>query len=169
MKLWITRGTVCSTATTEALRLWRIGAASMALLPIGLHAALPDEHEASRARWASIGADSYEYAYHKFCECHGEAPPETVVTVRDDEIVRVHHRHEGSGREVPAREGSLAYYWTVEDLFALIEAAAERDATVRARYDAERGHPVHVFIDYDPALVGDEIDVRLTRLDLGSP
>ena len=110
----------------------------------------------------------YEYAYHKFCECHGESPPETVVTVSGARVVRVYHRHADSEREVPAREGSLEYYWTVDDLFDLIESAAARDATVRASYDMALGHPTRVYIDYDLALVGDEVDVRLTRLDVAA-
>jgi hypothetical protein len=72
--------------------------------------------------------------------------------------------HADSTREVPAREGSLALYWTVDDLFALIVWATERDATVRARYDEALGYPTAIFIDYDTALIGDELDVRLTRL-----
>jgi hypothetical protein len=129
---------------------------------------LPSEHAASRARWAAADVGAYEYAYHKFCECHEESPPETVVAVRGAAVIRVHHRHPDSEREVPAREGSLAYYWTIDDLFALVESAAARNATVRASYDATLGHPTRVYIDYDAALVGDEVDVRLTRLDLAS-
>jgi hypothetical protein len=129
---------------------------------------LPSEHAASRARWAAAEVDAYEYAYHKYCECHEESPPETVVAVSGAAVVGVHHRHPDSEREVPAREGSLEYYWTVDDLFALVESATARDATVRASYDATLGHPTRVYIDYDPALVGDEVDVRLTRLDVVS-
>jgi hypothetical protein len=146
-------------------------AALTLLLAGGTNAAQPEELQKvreNRARWAASGVSSYEYAYNKFCECHGEEPPETVVTVSDGAIVRVHHKHADSGREVPARAGSLEYYWTVEDLFALLEKAAGGDATVRARYDATLGYPLQVYVDYQPALVGDEVDVRLTRLDVAA-
>lgn len=147
--------------------------AALALLLSGhAGAAQPEElqkAQENRARWQASGVSNYEYAYNKFCECHGEEPPETVVTVSDGAIVRVHHKHADSGREVPARAGSLEYYWTVEDLFALLEKAASGEATVRARYDATLGYPLQVYVDYQPALIGDEVDVRLTRLDVTAP
>jgi hypothetical protein len=142
----------------------------LALLMVGGTAgAQQSELEQNRARWAAAGLTSYEYAYNKFCECHGEEPPETVVNVNDGVIVRVHHKHADSGREVPARDGSLAYYWTVEDLFDLLENAVAGEATVRASYDATLGYPVRVYVDYRPDLVGDEVDVRLTRLQAAAP
>lgn len=127
------------------------------------------ELAASRARWEAAKLHSYEYAYRKFCECHREEPPETVVGVSDGEIARVYHLHEGSAREVPAREGSLDLYWTVDDLFALIESASERGAVVRASYDDALGYPTAVYVDYDADFIGDEIDVRLTRLESREP
>lgn len=142
------------------------GAAMLAFT--ALAADPPANHAASLERWAAANVAEYEYAYHKYCECHEESPPETVVTVSAAKVVRVHHRHAGSEREVPAREGSLEYYWTVPDLFALVESAASRGLTVLASYDEMLGHPTRVYIDYDPALVGDEVDVRLTRLDVVS-
>lgn len=158
-KRWISRAIACSMRTSSL-------AVALAALTAATEAAEPPAHAASRELWAAAGVGAYEYAYHKFCECHEESPPETVVTVRDASVIRVHHRHAASEREVPAREGSLEYYWTVEDLFALIETGAERGATVRARYDESLGYPNYVYVDYDPDLVGDEVDVRLTRLDV---
>ncbi len=119
--------------------------------------------EVNRSRWRAAGIDDYEYGDHRFCECYRRAPPETIVTVRQGKVVRVHHRHADSSREVPAREGSLQWYWTIDDLFALIEFATDREAQIRVRYDENLGYPVQVYVDYDSELVGDEIDVRLTR------
>jgi hypothetical protein len=152
---------------------WRCGLLAALLLSLSGRAAAAQPEELqkmreNRARWEAAGVSNYEYAYNKFCECHGDEPPETVVTVSNGAIVRVHHKHADSGREVPAREGSLGYYWTVEDLFSLLEKAASGDATVRARYDATLGYPLQVYVDYQPALVGDEVDVRLTRLDVAA-
>lgn len=126
-----------------------------------------DELERQRARWSAAGLTDYVYAYQKYCECRPEAPPETVVTVRDGRIARVHHEHAGSAREVPARDGSLDLYWTIEDLFGLVATAREAEARVRVRYDAELGHPLELYVDYDPVLVGDELDLRITRLERG--
>jgi hypothetical protein len=132
-------------------------------------AAAGDELRASWARWAAAGLSSYEYGYNKFCECHRDAPPETVVVVADGAIERVYHVYGDAEREVPARDGSTDLYWTIDDLFRLIEGALERNATVRARYDSALGYPTAVFVDYDADFIGDEIDVRLTRLNARTP
>jgi hypothetical protein len=127
-------------------------------------AAAADELQAGWARWTAAGLASYEYGYNKYCDCHRDTPPETVVVVADGAVERVYHLYGDSPREVPAREGSTDLYWTIEDLFRLIEGALEQNATVRARYDAALGYPTAVFVDYDADFIGDEIDVRLTRL-----
>ena len=132
-------------------------------------AAEADELEASWARWKASGPESYEYGYNKYCDCHRDTPPETVVVVAAGVVERVYHVYVDSSREVPAREGSTDLYWTIDDLFRLIEGALERNATVRARYDAALGYPTAVFVDYDEQFIGDEIDVRLTRLSAREP
>jgi hypothetical protein len=141
-------------------------------IAIGLAAALPALADAAldgaRARWKSAALSSYEYGYHKYCDCHRESPPETVVTVRDGSVTGVRHRPAGTTTEVPAAEKNFEYYWTVDGLFALIASAQDRGVQVRASYDAELGFPREIYIDYDTKLSGDELDVRLTsvtRLD----
>lgn len=132
-------------------------------------AAAGDELRASWALWTAAGLTSYEYGYNKFCECHRDTPPETVVVVADGAVERVYHLYGDAAREVPARDGSTDLYWTIDDLFRLIEGALERNATVRARYDSALGYPTAVFVDYDADFIGDEIDVRLTRLGARAP
>lgn len=124
------------------------------------------ELERYRTLWSASGHQNYVYAYQKYCECHRDEPPQTFVTVTSGGIDRVHHLHADSDREVPAREGSLDLYWTIDDLFSLIAAAEERGVSHRAAYDATLGHPTFVYIDYDPAAVGEEIDIRLTSFEL---
>jgi hypothetical protein len=124
--------------------------------------------DGARARWQSAALGSYEYGYRKFCECHRESPPETVVTVRGGTVTGVRHRPVGGAGEVPAAEKNFEYYWTVEGLFALIASALQRGVQVRVAYDAELGFPREVYIDYDANLIGDELDLLLTgvtRLD----
>src|SRR5688572_3145417 len=122
------------------------------------------ELDGARARWQSATLASYEYGYHKYCECHRESPPETVVTVSDGSVTAVRHRPAGSTTEVPAADKNFQYYWTVEGLFDLIAAAQERGVQVRAAYDAELGFPREIYIDYDANFIGDELDVRLTKV-----
>lgn len=124
-----------------------------------------EELEKHRALWQTAGVAAYEYGYNKFCECHRETPPETLVTVRDGDVVGVRHRPFGFDHDVQAEQRNLQWYWTVEGLFDLVDAALERQAEVRTAYDATLGFPTHVYIDYDTNLIGDELDVRLTRLE----
>jgi hypothetical protein len=118
--------------------------------------------DAAQARWRAAALGGYEYGYHKFCECHRESPPETIVSVRDGKVVRVRHRPSGSEVEVPAADKNLDYYWTVDGLFGLVASALERGVQVRVGYDEQLGFPREIYIDYDPDFIGDELDLRLT-------
>ena len=137
-----------------------------AVITIALRFALPalaDANlDAARARWKSAAISSYEYGYNKYCDCHRESPPETVVTVRGGTVTSVRHRPVGTTVEVPAADKNLQYYWTVDGLFELVAAAQARGVQVRAAYDAELGFPREIFIDYDAKLIGDELDLRMT-------
>jgi Family of unknown function (DUF6174) len=119
--------------------------------------------ETARATWQRADFSAYEYGYHKYCECHGDAPPETIVTVHDGAVTAVRHRPQNSSVEVPAPR-NIDAYWTVDGLFALLDAALTRGAEVRAAYDAALGYPTEIYIDYDRNLIGDELDLRLTRV-----
>jgi len=130
-----------------------------------LHALADTDLDAARERWRAAALGGYEYGYHKYCECHRESPPETVVTVRDGSVVGVRHRPAGTtGTEVPAADKNLEYYWTVDGLFGLIASALERGVQVRAVYDGALGYPREVYIDYDANFIGDELDLRLTAV-----
>jgi Family of unknown function (DUF6174) len=118
--------------------------------------------DAARARWHAARQTAYEYGYRKFCECHPETPPETIVSVRDDRVVRVRHRPVDSDVEVPAQDKNLEFYWTMDGLFSLIESALARGASVRVEYDDTLGFPRSVDIDYDKDFIGDELDLKLT-------
>ena len=120
------------------------------------------ELDAARARWQQAALASYEYGYHKFCECHRESPPETTVTVRAGTVTNVRHRPAGSAVDVPAADKNFEYYWNVDGLFGVIASALERGVQVRTVYDAELGFPREIYIDYDANFIGDELDLRLT-------
>jgi hypothetical protein len=135
------------------------------LLALAATSALADaELDAARARWQSAALSAYEYGYHKYCECHRDSPPETIVTVRADQVVGVRHRPVGSTTEVPAAEKNLEYYWTVDGLFGLIASAQARGVQVRAQNEPPHGFTREVYIDYDRDFNGDELDVRLTAV-----
>ncbi len=147
----------------------RSGAA--VVLALGASASFADEAglaelAAARARWQSAHSGDYAFAYRKHCECNRDEPPETVVTVASGRIVSVSHRHEDTGTEVPARAGSLDLYWTIDGLFDRLGRALASEAVVRVAYEPEQGYPTAIFIDYAPALIGDETDLRQIRVEL---
>ena len=164
MKPSITR-VIASSSATMSSSLIRIATLFLIGTTASWAAETASELERHRALWSKAGLASYAYGYQKYCDCNRESPPETVVTVTADAITRVHHLHADSPREVPARDGSLDLYWTIDDLFALIESASARNAVVRVRYDDTRGFPTAIYIDYDAQLIGDELDLRITRFD----
>ena len=139
---------------------WFAGVASLGLAA----AAQPTDFAAARNAWRRAALTDYEYGYRKYCACHPDSPPETLVTVRGGTIVGVRHRPVDSTNDVPARAGSLQYYWTIDELFELIDSARRRGASVRASYDGERGFPTEIHIDYDKNAIGDELDVELTTV-----
>ncbi len=121
--------------------------------------------ERHRDLWREAAVDPYVYAYHKFCECYADTPPETHVTVRDGVVIDVRHQPFGFEHFVQAEARNFEWYWTIDQLFDLVGNALDRGAVVRVEYDAARGYPTHVFIDHDEDLIGDEVDVRVTRLE----
>lgn len=154
-----------STRRRVALRQLLRGAAVGASILVAWGAAPADaELDAARARWRASGLTAYEYGYRKYCECHRDSPPETIVSVRDGDVFRVRHRPAGSATEVPAADKNFDYYWTIDGLFRLLATARERGAQVRATYDATLGYPRELYIDYDSSYIGDELDIRLTAV-----
>jgi len=149
----------------KAARPIRIGLVALAAAVVAFAAAGQQrELAAGRSAWRAAALGNYEYGYRKFCECHPDSPPETVVTVRAGKVVGVRHRPVGFANEVQAEQRNLQFYWTVDGLFDLIDAALARGANVRASYDPTRGFPTQVYIDYDANFIGDELDVRLTTV-----
>ena len=122
---------------------------------------------AARASWQSAAPADYRYGFNKYCDCHRDTPPETLVSVAGGVVTDVRHVMAKTGDTVPAAANNFDLYWTIEDLFGLLERASERGATVRATFDAELGRPEQIFIDYLPDIVGDEVDVRITRFESG--
>ena len=118
--------------------------------------------ESARGLWRAADLAAYEYGYQKYCDCHPESPPTTVVTVRGGEVVQVRHRPVNYTEEVPAEQRNLQFYWTMNGLFDLLEAAQRRGAQMRVTYDETLGYPTQIYIDYDADFIGDELDLRLS-------
>lgn len=116
--------------------------------------------ETALSLWQAAQDGNYRFRYQKYCDCDRNEPKITVVTVANGEISGVHHLFSDSDREVPAREGSLSEYWTMDDLFQKLAAAYARNATVRVQFDDRYGNPSSIYIDYLPDMVGEETDLR---------
>ena len=53
---------------------------------------------------------------------------------------------------------------TIDDLFTLVETASRNAATLRVTYEPELGYPAYVYIDYDHAMVGEEVELRVVSV-----
>ena len=131
---------------------------SVALPIVGI----AQDTEGARARWRAAAIDDYEYSYQRVCDCHPDQLADTIVTVSDGEIVAVRYARDDYAEDVPVAADRLSWFRTIEDLFTLVESAVANDALVRATFDAERGYPTKVYVDYVQDLVGDEVDLTIT-------
>ena len=127
--------------------------------PVG---AFAQETAEARALWSNAAIADYEYSYQRACECHPDNLADTIVTVRDGAVVAVRYARDDYIEDIPVAPDRIAWFRTIEDLFALVDSATSAEAIVRVSFDAERGYPATVYVDYEPDLVGDEVDLRIT-------
>ena len=125
------------------------------------------ELDAHRARWHAAGILEYQYRYQKVCECHREKPADTIVSVSQGRVVDVRYDREDFLAEIAIAKESYKWFRTVEDLFMLVERALERQALVRVSYEPDLGYPTSIFIDYDKAMVGEEVELLVLGLQQG--
>jgi len=140
-----------------------------AMLPMSTQA---QETAQALARWEAAAIDDYEYSYQRVCDCHPDQLADTIVTVTDGVVTAVRYARADYAQDIPVAENRLSWFRTIEDLFALVENATASDAEVRATFDAERGYPTRVYVDYVRDVVGDEVDLTITAfrpLDLAVP
>jgi hypothetical protein len=56
------------------------------------------------------------------------------------------------------------WFRTIDDLFTLVETASETADTLRVAYDQTLGYPAYIYIDYDHAMVGEEVELQVISL-----
>jgi len=115
--------------------------------------------------WRAANLSDYEYSYQRVCECHPDESADTIVTVRDGVVVGVRYARPGYDEQIALEPEKLSWYRTIEDLFSLVATAESSAATVRVTYDSQRGFPRSIYIDYVTDLVGDEVELAVTRFD----
>lgn len=125
--------------------------------------ARPQDLANSRALWDAAGINDYEYTYQRVCECHPNQMADTIVTVRAGHVVGVRYARDDYAQEVAVAAEKVSWYRTIDDVFSLVETAQASAAVVRVSFDAQHGYPASVYIDYVTDLVGDEVDLKITR------
>ena len=126
--------------------------------------AADDDFEFSRALWNAAAITSYEYRYEKVCDCHRDIPAETIVTVEEGEVVGVRYARDDYLEEMPVAAKEYRWFRTIDDLFSLVATATQNAITLRVAYDPILGYPEYVYIDYDHAMIGDEVELEVTAL-----
>ncbi len=119
---------------------------------------------ANRGLWDAAGIASYEYRYEKSCDCHRDKPAETIVTVENGLVVGVRYDRDDYLSEIPVAEDSYRWFRTIDDLFTLVETAAQSAVTLRVAYEPKLGYPTYIYIDYDHAMIGEEVELRVVSL-----
>jgi Family of unknown function (DUF6174) len=118
---------------------------------------------ASRAAWDAAGIADYEYSYQRVCECHPNQLADTIVTVRSGRVATVRYARDDYVQEVAVAAEKVGWYRTIDDLFSLVATAQAGASVVRVTFDAQLGYPTTIYIDYLTDLVGDEVDLKVTR------
>ena len=101
--------------------------------------------------------DDYRFDFDRQCFCVPAAVEPVTVDVRDGRITRVVSR--GTGQPVEPAENIIWY--TIEELFGLIEQAEAEGTTVSVQYD-ERGYPALITIGNLAADAG--VEYRITEV-----
>lgn len=100
--------------------------------------------EEHRAKWQSLGIDSYEFVVEKKCFC---GPPGNMlikVVVRDSLNIAAYDSREAFDRNADKVEGVPV---SVPALFDLLVTVASGDSTFSASFNADFGFPNLITID----------------------
>ncbi len=124
--------------------------------------------EANRAVWNAASISTYVYRYRKVCDCHRDTPADTIVAVRDGEVVDVRYERADYVSAMPVDPAEFRWFRTIADLFSLISTAEANAETVRVSYDQSLGHPSYIYIDYDHSMIGDEVELEVIAVRTGN-
>ena len=105
----------------------------------------------ARTRWDTKDVASYTYILELQCFCApaSELKP-VLVTVNNGAVVSLQYWNENPNNRPPAPAAIFGPYDTVEELFALVDDAIDRDADVlQVGYNSEYGFPEAVNVDYE--------------------
>jgi hypothetical protein len=105
----------------------------------------------ARTRWDTKDVASYSYILELQCFCApaSELRP-VLVTVNNGAVVSLQYWNENPSNRPAAPASIFGPYDTVEELFALVADAIDRNADVlQVGYNSEYGFPEAVNVDYE--------------------
>ena len=147
---------------TSALRM---GAAClMAVLAVacdetGEREEMQRQLDRNRARWEALGLTSYTVHERVSCYCVF-GPDEVIIAVDAGEIVSVTNAETGQ----PVDTATSRFYYTVDDLFDMLERAVREADSLRVSYDPTFFYPTEIAIDWIEPAIDDEISVATRSL-----
>lgn len=110
-----------------------------------------DKLTAARSLWDSKNVASYSYILELQCFCAPATQLSPVlVTVQNGAVTSLQYWDENPAKRTPAPASIFGPYDTVEELFAFVADAIDKDAEVlQVGYDPEYGVPTVVNVDYE--------------------
>lgn len=124
------------------------------------------EAEIRRQRevWERTRPPSYSFELERLCFCVQEARGPVRIEVQG---LRITGRRYVAGGD-PVSDELAPGFPSIDGLFDLLEeAAADGAHELRVDWDADRGFPRDLWIDFDPRIADEEVGYRIGRLDGG--
>jgi hypothetical protein len=111
------------------------------------------ELNVARRRWTAQGPARYRYRFQYLCFCPASLVTPVEIEVRDGRVASV--VDPTTGQPPPASPGRPTP--TVEELFAVVEAALDADVDwLDVQYDIVLGYPAVIRVDPDARAVDEE-------------
>ena len=116
-------------------------------------------------KWKEQQIHDYQFVYRELCFCGFTGPNPALVTVHNDQVVKVENPISSISGGVPTNG-----YPTVDSLFARIASAKVRGAaTVEVSYDDRYAFPKSIFIDDETNTADDEVTYKIENFVTLSP
>ncbi len=121
-----------------------------------LSSSLMDRVGEQRALWEAQGLEDYTYGVRRVCLCPFREG--VRVTVVDGAVAGATDLVTGEVLE----HNEVQWYLTIDGLFDLVQDAYDRNAhDVQVEFDASRGYPTRIFIDYSEMALDEELSFTL--------
>jgi hypothetical protein len=109
---------------------------------------------AARARWAASRPQKYDYTLAISCFCGPDFRRPVIISVDGAAVTARRYADDGT----PAAPQFASSFPTIDGLFDIIlDAKARKAASLIVTYDAARGHPLKISVDYVAQVADDEL------------